>query len=88
MKTQTVTVRCEHGLHARVAAQVVKAARIHDASVTIRFRGCGKANARSILELLMLGAEQGVHVEIEADGMDEDKALRAVADVFEDGGGI
>lgn len=71
-----------------MAAQVVKAARIHDASVTVLFRGCGKANARSILELLMLGAPQGVHLEIEADGTDEDQALRAVADVFQDGAGI
>jgi phosphotransferase system HPr-like phosphotransfer protein len=36
----------------------------------------------------MLGAEHGADVEIEADGADEDAALRAVAGVFEQGGGI
>ena len=88
MKTQTVTVQCEHGLHARVAAQVVKAARDHEASVTVRCHDCPEANACSILQLLMLGAGRGVQVEIKADGADEGAALRAVADIFEHGGGI
>ena len=88
MQNRTVTVQCEHGLHARVAAQVVKAARDHEARVTVRCRDCPEASACSILQLLMLGAEQGADVEIEADGADEDAALRAVAGVFEQGGGI
>jgi phosphotransferase system HPr (HPr) family protein len=88
LKRQTAVVRCEHGLHARVAAQVVRAARDFDATVTLRCRDCPEANACSILQLLMLGAEQGADVEIEADGADEDAALRAVAGVFEQGGGI
>ena len=88
MKSRTVTVRCENGLHARVAAQVVKAVSEREASVTLRCRDCPEANACSILQLLMLGAERGVQVEIKADGADEDAALRAVAGVFEQGGGI
>jgi len=88
VKSRTVTVQCEHGLHARVAAEVVKAARDREARVTVRCRDCKQADACSILQLLTLGAEQGAEVEIVADGEEEDAALRAVAEVFENGGGI
>lgn len=88
MKSRTVTINCEHGLHVRVAAQVAKAAKNLDASVTIRCRDCPRANACSIIQLLTLGAVQGVEVEIEADGADEDSALHAVAAIFEQGEGI
>lgn len=88
MKSQAVTVLCENGLHARVAAQVVKAMRNFDAIVSIRCRGCTKANARSILELLTLDARQGMDVEIEADGTEADAALGAITEIFEHGGGI
>lgn len=88
MKSRIVTLQCEHGLHLRVAAQVVEATRNLDASVLLRCRDCAKANACSILQLLTLGAEQGMDIEIEADGADEEAALHAVADVFEQGGGI
>ncbi len=67
---------------------MVKAARALDARVSVRCGGCPKVSACSIMELLTLGAVQGVEVEVEADGADEDAALRAVAGVFEQGGGI
>jgi len=88
MNTKTVIVNCKYGLHARVAAQVVKAARHREASVSIHCQGCAKANACSLIELLTLGAAQGVELRIEADGADENEALRAVAEVFENGEGI
>jgi len=88
VKSRTVTVQCEYGLHARVAAQVVKAARDREARVTVRCRDCKQADACSILELLTLGAGQGTEVEIRAEGADENAALRAVAEVFEQGSGI
>jgi phosphotransferase system HPr (HPr) family protein len=71
-----------------VAAQVVKAARDFEATVTLRCRDCREARGCSILELMLLEAGQGTFVEIEADGADEAEALRAVADIFENGGGI
>ncbi len=88
MKTRQLIVQCEHGLHLRVAAQVVQAAQRHHSQLRIGCEGCPRANACSIFELLKLGASRGTPLEIEADGPDEDAALRALAEVFEAGSGI
>lgn len=88
MQTRNVTVQCEQGLHLRVAAQVANAARKLNARVTIHCRDCPKASACSVLELLMLGAAKGTELEVEAEGADEKKALSAMREVFEHGGGI
>jgi phosphocarrier protein HPr len=88
MRTRDIIVRCEHGLHARVAASVVKLARDRESTVQIRCKGCAPANACSIMELLMLGAGQGTRLQIVADGPDEDATVEAVAEVFKDGSGI
>ena len=90
MKTQNVTVRCEHGLHVRVAAQVSKIAQQSGTSVHIQCAGCPKADACSIIQLLMLGASVGTPLEIVAEGADdkETAVLQALAGIFENGGGI
>jgi len=90
MKTQNVIVQCEHGLHLRVASQVSKIARLSGASVHILCDGCPKADACSVIQLLTLGAAAGTPLEIVAEGSDEkeDAVLHALADVFENGGGI
>jgi phosphotransferase system HPr (HPr) family protein len=88
MKIENVTIRCRNGLHARVAAQIVEVAQEHKSNVQIRCEGCPRANACSILELLMLGAGQGTQIELVADGVDEKEVLEKLTEVFEDGGGI
>lgn len=88
MRSQHTIVRCPHGLHMRVASQIVRIARDLQSRVSIRTHGCKSADACSILELLTLGASEGVSIEIIASGIDEDHAVQAVADVFEEGGGI
>ena len=88
MTSRTITVRCEHGLHARVAARIPKLAQDHEASVHIGCEGCPRANACSIMALLQLGAGVGTRLDVVAEGPDEDAVLAAVADVFWDGEGI
>lgn len=88
MKSCHVVVKCDHGLHARVAARVVEVARDHDARVQIECPGCRRANAESILELLQLGAAAGTRVKVTARGPDETTVVAALRDVFQDGGGI
>jgi phosphocarrier protein HPr len=88
VKSRSVVVRCEHGLHARVAATVAKTALSHESTVHIRCQGCPCANACSILELLRLGAAAGAHLEVTADGPDENAVIEALAEVFEQGGGV
>ena len=90
MKTQSVTIQCEHGLHLRVASQVSKIAQQSGASVHIQCAGCTKADACSVLQLLTLGATEGTALEIVAEGSDanETAVLQVLANLFEHGGGI
>ena len=85
----TAVVGGEHGLHARPAAAVVRAAAGLDADVRLEnvTAGRGPAGARSLTALSALGALRGHTVRIRARGPDAAAALEAVAAlVGEDGG--
>jgi phosphotransferase system HPr (HPr) family protein len=65
------------GLHARRAALVVAAAAGFAADITVSMSG-RRANAKSLISLLTLGASQGVELVVMAEGHDAHEALRAV----------
>lgn len=88
MKTQRLIVRREGGVHLRVAAEIVKQVQRHHSAVHMQCEGCAKANARSIFELLTLGAIEGTPIQIMVEGPDEDAALLALSEVFDAGAGI
>jgi phosphotransferase system HPr (HPr) family protein len=44
------------------------------------------ADARSILHVIILSASLGAAIEVEAEGVDEQEAIRAVEDFFEQEG--
>jgi len=69
-----VIVRNKQGLHARPAALFVQAANKFDSHITVSY-GSEKVNGKSIMGILMLGAEQGAEISIEADGFDAENAL-------------
>ncbi len=84
-------VRAPHGLHARPAAAVVRAAADRDAEVRIRnlTTGAGPADARSLTSLSALGALDGHRVLIEARGPEGARAIgevRAIVEEAEEGG--
>jgi len=87
MLSKKVTVRNEHGLHARVAVRVLEQSKTLGSKVAI-CKGCTRANGCSILELLLLGAEKGSEVEVIVEGGDEARSLAAISDIFSDGSGI
>ena len=88
MQTRNLTVSCENGLHLRVAAEVVKSVKKHSSTVHVRCKDCPKANACSIMELILLGAEKGTEIQITAQGGDEDAVLDSLSEIFSDGAGI
>jgi phosphocarrier protein HPr len=88
VKARTVVVRCEHGLHIRVAAKIVKLTQTHEATVHIHCDGCPRADACSILDLMRLGAGVGTRLQLVAEGPDEDHVVDALTGVFQEGGGI
>jgi phosphocarrier protein HPr len=66
------------GLHARPAAQLVKLASKYASEVTISRDGM-PINAKSIMGVMMLAAEQGATVSISAVGADAEDAVNALA---------
>ena len=66
------------GLHARPAAQLVKLASKYTSEVTISRDGM-PINAKSIMGVMMLAAEQGATVSISAVGTDAEDAVNALA---------
>jgi galactitol PTS system EIIA component len=62
------------GLHARPATLFVKAASKYESDITVFCEG-RKANAKSILNVLSLGAHQGCEITIQAEGQDAQQAL-------------
>ena len=69
-----LTVKNKSGLHARPAALFVQIANKFDSRITVT-RDEESVNGKSIMGILMLGAEQGCNIIIEAEGLDADLAM-------------
>jgi phosphocarrier protein NPr/phosphocarrier protein len=83
MQTAHVTLINPLGLHARAAAKLVKlAARFECEVVIVRPSRERRADARSILSILELGAKEGSKLVIETTGRDEVLAVEAFSDLF------
>ncbi len=74
------------GLHARASAKLAELALSLKTIVTVSFEG-ESADARSIMDLLCLGAGIGSKVELSAEGSGSRSALDAVEALFQDGFG-
>ena len=67
-------VKNKSGLHARPAAVFVQIANKFDARITVRHDD-EEVNGKSIMGILMLGAEKDSLIVLEADGTDAEAAL-------------
>lgn len=74
------------GLHARASAKLAKLALTLPAEVQIKHQN-EIADARSIMDLLCLGAACGQTVEVHAEGEGAEQSVRAVLDLIEAGFG-
>ena len=71
------------GLHARPAALFVQTAKKFKCNITvINTKNDQTANAKSILEVLALGADYGDEIIIQADGPDENDAIKKLVDLI------
>ncbi len=82
--SRTLTIRNKKGLHARAAAKFVALAERFGAEVEVVKDG-QSVSARSIMGLMMLGAGQGSHIELRAEGWDAREALDALVALVEAG---
>lgn len=78
MAERSVQIVNKHGLHARPAAEVVKAASRFKADITIS-RDDLEVNGKSIMGVMMLAAEFGAVITLRATGPDADEALDVLA---------
>ncbi len=69
------------GLHARPASMIVQVASKYDSEITLK-KDDVKVNAKSIMGVMLLAAEKGSEVEIEAIGDDSKEAVVAVKELF------
>jgi phosphocarrier protein HPr len=79
--SRSVVVNNPQGIHARPANLIVR--RLQPFQSKIEFvKDNHRVDAKSILDLLTLAAEQGTQLVIEATGPDAQQALDALAELF------
>lgn len=72
-----VTIQNRMGLHARPAAEVVKAAGKFKSDITISHDEM-EVNGKSIMGVMMLAAECGATIQVRATGPDAEDAVAAI----------
>ncbi|MDQ3673352.1 MAG: HPr family phosphocarrier protein [Gemmatimonadota bacterium] len=81
MPQREIKIMNKLGIHARPAAEIVKAAGKFKSNITI-VRDDLEVNAKSIMGVMMLAAEFGAVVTLRATGEDAEAALDALAAVI------
>jgi phosphocarrier protein len=71
----------KYGLHQRPAMKVIETAGRFVAEVTL-VKGDQRCNAKSIIDVIMLAAEKGTKLTVEAEGTDADAATQAIVELF------
>jgi phosphocarrier protein len=82
MKRKNVEIKNKLGLHARPASLLVKLAGTFQSEIQLA-KDDTEVNAKSILGVMMLAAGPGNTITIIADGADEDAAIKALSDLFD-----
>lgn len=80
MRQVMLTLTNQAGLHARPAAELVKAAAGFKSRIVLEGNG-KKADAKSIILVLGLGLRQNDSITIRADGEDEEAAIQVLAEL-------
>ena len=79
-----VTLGNKHGLHARPAHLFVQTANSYASKLRVgRVDDEERVDGKSIMGMMMLAAEKGVELELEATGPDADAMLRALAELVD-----
>ena len=84
MTKQSVTVNNQTGLHLRPAGIVCRTAMLYKSHISLIF-GTTTVNAKSVLSVLGAGVKAGDVIEVSCEGEDENEALEAMVNLFENG---
>ena len=82
MISRNVTIKNNHGLHARPATFFIQKANSYKSSIWVEKEDC-RVNAKSLLGVLSLGIVQGTEITIIADGVDEAEAIDGLVALIE-----
>lgn len=83
----TVTIPNSLGLHLRPASQLVKLASQYEGCEVFLTKDSQTINAKSIMGVIMLAAEQGSKLTVEASGGSSEAAVMALVELIETGFG-
>jgi phosphocarrier protein len=72
---KTVIIKHKFGIHARPAAKIASLSQTFASDIQILKSGEPPANAKNILDIMMLAAASGVKLEIKAKGPDARSAI-------------
>ncbi|PEN15155.1 phosphocarrier protein HPr [Longibacter salinarum] len=86
MIERELTVRNKAGIHTRPASMIVRTASKYTSEVFLR-RDRYEINAKSVIGVMTLAAEQGATLTLVVDGEDEHDAADALEDLFHNGFG-
>lgn len=84
-KAKTIfSILNDKGLHTRPSTELVKCAARFESHIELSYRDF-VVNAKSLLGILMLGAEKGAKISVEAIGSDAEKAVKALEALAQSG---
>lgn len=81
MKKKELLIENKLGLHARAAAQIVKAASAYSSKITLIKDGL-EVDGKSIMGIMMLAAAKGSSITLLTAGEDEDRAMEGMELLF------
>ena len=82
MISRTITIRNRAGIHARPAALIVQTANKFQSQVFFE-KDSNRINGKSIMGIITLGATYNSSLTLITEGEDEQEALEAIAELFE-----
>jgi len=82
MLQQVVVIKNEIGLHARPASFLVKEATKFKSEIFMVKNG-NEYNCKSIMNVISMGAKKGDEILLKVEGVDEEKAMKAVTYLIE-----
>lgn len=83
MKTLTVKIIDKIGIHARPASKIVQTASKFESNISFKTND-KTANAKSVINLMALGAKCDTEIQIIAEGSDEEKAIDSLVAVMKE----
>ncbi len=82
MTTKEVIIKNRAGIHARPAALIVQTANSFESQIFLEKEN-NRINGKSIMGIITLGASYNTKLQVVAEGSDEEAAVDAIVQLFE-----